>query len=214
MAVEQLAEGYLLRPPQKSAAAPPRSALSLRFTGDGAPTALLDGRSVPLTLRPAELLTALALHPDGLTAEQLALLLYGEEGNPTTVRGEILRLRGLIGAHVLRTRPYRLTAVVDTDFQATRRAIRARRPADALRACAGPLLPRSDAPAIRDLRDELEAGLRGVVLESGGVDLLAEFAAHPLGRDDLELHDRLLTLLPPSDPRRAQIARRAHLLEV
>jgi hypothetical protein len=214
MAVEQLAEGYLLRPPQKSAAAPPRSALSLRFTGDGAPTALLDGRSVPLTLRPAELLTALALHPDGLTAEQLALLLYGEEGNPTTVRGEILRLRGLIGAHVLRTRPYRLTAVVDTDFQATRRAIRARRPADALRACAGPLLPRSDAPAIRDLRDELEAGLRGVVLESDDVDLLAEFAAHPLGRDDLELHDRLLTLLPPSDPRRAQIARRAHLLEV
>ena len=50
---------------------------------------------------------ALALHPDGLSAEQLALLLYGEEGNPTTVRGEVLRLRGLIGSVVLRTRPYR-----------------------------------------------------------------------------------------------------------
>jgi GAF domain len=213
LVVEQLAEGYLLRAPQGSAPAPQRSALSLRFTGEAAPGALLDGRPIPLTLRPAELLTALALHPEGLTAEQLALLLYGEEGNPTTVRGEVLRLRGLIGAHVLHTRPYRLAAIVDTDFQATRRAISAHRPADALRACAGPLLPRSDAPAIRELRDELEAGLRGVVLESDDLDLLAEFAAHPLGRDDLEVHDRLLALLPPSDPRRTQIARRAHLLE-
>lgn len=213
MVLEQLAEGYLLRVPQPSSPARPRSALSLRFTGEGAPTAVLDGRSVPLTLRPAELLTALALHPDGLTAEQLALLLYGEEGNPTTVRGEVLRLRGLIGTDVLRTRPYRLAATVDTDFQAVRRAIRARRPADALRACAGPLLPRSDAPAIRELRAELEAGLRGSVLESEDVDLLVEFAGHPLGRDDLEVHDRLLALLPPSDPRRAQVAaRRVHLL--
>ncbi len=213
MVVEQLAEGYLLHAPQRHTPAPPRSALSLRFTGEGSPSAMLDGRSVPLTLRPAELLTVLALHPDGLTAEQLALLLYGEEGNPTTVRGEVLRLRGLIGSDVLRTRPYRLAATVDTDFQATRRAIRARRPADALRAYAGPLLPRSDAPAIRELRAELEAGLRGVVLDSDDVDLLAEFAAHPLGRDDLEVHDRLLALLPPSDPRRAQLATRlAHLL--
>ncbi|MHA6617229.1 helix-turn-helix domain-containing protein [Pseudonocardia sp. DLS-67] len=213
MVVEQLAEGYLLRAPQPSSPAPPRSALSLRFTGEGAPTAILDGRSVPLTLRPAELLTALALHPDGLTAEQLALLLYGEEGNPTTVRGEVLRLRGLIGTDVLRTRPYRLAATVDTDFQAARRAIRAHRCADALRSCAGPLLPRSDAPAIRELRAELEAGLRGIVLESEDVDLLVEFAGHPLGRDDLEVHDRLLALLPPSDPRRGPVsARRMHLL--
>ena len=211
--VEQLAEGYLLRAPHRGTPAKPRSALSLRFTGEGSPTAVLDGRSIPLTLRPAELLAVLALHPDGLTAEQLALMLYGEEGNPTTVRGEILRLRGLIGSDVLRTRPYRLDAIVDTDFEAVRRALRARRPADALRSCAGPLLPRSDAPAIRELRAELEVGLRSIVLESDDVDLLAEFATHPLGRDDLEVHDRLMALLPPSDPRRAGIAaRRVHLL--
>lgn len=213
MVVEQLAEGFLLRAPQTSARAAPRSALSLRFTGEGGPSAVLDGRSIPLTLRPAELLTALALHPDGLTAEQLALLLYGDEGNPTTVRGEVLRLRSLIGADVLRTRPYRLAATVDTDFQALARAIRDGRPADALRACAGALLPRSDAPAIRELRDELEVGLRGVVLESDDPDLLAEFAAHPLGREDLEVHDRLLDLLPASDPRRGTLAaRRARLV--
>jgi GAF domain len=214
MEVEPLAEGYLLHAPRRAAPTPHRSALSLRFTGDAAPRATLDGRSVPLTLRPAELLTALALHPDGLTAEQLAVALYGDDGNPTTVRGEVLRLRGLIGADVLRTRPYRLDAVVDTDFGATRRALRGGQVAEALRACAGPLLPRSDAPEIRELRDELAAGLRRAVLDSDDIELLAAFAVHPLGDGDLETHDRLVEELPPHDPRRPGFAARlTRLLE-
>jgi hypothetical protein len=208
MMVEPLAEGFLLHAPRKGAAAPKRSALSLRFMSDGAPSVLLDGTAVPVTLRPAELLTALALNPDGLTAEQLALLLYGDDGNPTTVRGEVLRLRTLIGADVLRTRPYRLAATVDADFHAVRRALRARQPAEALRACGGKLLPRSDAPAIRDLRDELEAGLRRAVLDTYDPDLVGEFITHPLGRGDIEAHDRLLDMLPASDSRRPEIRTR------
>lgn len=200
MEVEPLAEGFLLRAPRRAASPRHRSALSLRFTGEGAPKATLDGRSIPLTLRPAELLTALALHPDGLTAEQLAVALYGDDGNPTTVRGEVLRLRALIGAEVLRTRPYRLDAAVDTDFGTARRALRAGKVADALRACAGPLLPRSDAPEIRELRDELAAGLRRAVLDGDDVELLVAFAAHPLGAEDLEVHDRLVTDLSPRTP--------------
>jgi GAF domain len=213
LAVEPLAEGYLLRSVSPGSPARRRSALALRFMTDGAPTAVLDGTPVPLTLRPAELLTALALHPQGLTAERLALWLYGEDGNPTTVRGEILRLRGVIGADVLRTRPYRLDADVDTDFGAVRRALRAGRTAEAVRAGGGPLLPRSDAPEIRDLRDELAVGLHRDVLGSDDVELLAAFAVHPLGRDDLEVHDRLLELLPPDDRRRPAVAtRHARLL--
>jgi hypothetical protein len=211
--IEQLAEGYLLHAPRRATPVRRRSALSLRFTGEGAPKATLDGRSIPLTLRPAELLTALALHPDGLTAEQLAAALYGDDGNPTTVRGEVLRLRGLIGAEVLRTRPYRLDAAVDSDFDAARRALHAGQVGEALRACGGPLLPRSDAPEIRDLRDELVAGLRRAVLDADDVELLAAFAAHPLGADDLETHDRLVAELPHHDPRRPGVtARLARLL--
>jgi DNA-binding SARP family transcriptional activator len=182
-----------------------RRALSLRFLGDS-PSVLLDGTPVPVTLRPAELLAALALHPDGLTAERLALLLYGDDGNPTTVRGEVLRLRSLIGADVLRTRPYRLDADVDTDFGAVRRALAAGRPAEALRACAGPLLPRSDAPEIREERDALCVGLRRAVLAADETDLLADYVAHPLGRDDLQVHDRLLELMGPHDRRRPAVA--------
>ena len=205
MAVEPLAEGYLLHATRPTTTPARRRALSLRFLGDH-PSVLLDGTPVPVTLRPAELLVALALHPDGLTAERLAMLLYGDDGNPTTVRGEVLRLRSLIGSDVLRTRPYRLDATVDTDFGTVRRALAAGKPAEALRACAGPLLPRSDAPEIREERDALVAGLRRAVLAADETDLLADYAAHPLGRDDLEVHDRLLDGMALHDRRRPHFA--------
>jgi hypothetical protein len=207
MDVEPLAEGYLLHATQPASTAPRRRALSLRFLGDH-PSVLLDGTPVPVTLRPAELLAALALHPDGLTAERLAMLLYGDDGNPTTVRGEILRLRTLIGADVLRTRPYRLYATVDTDFGTVRRALAAGKPAEALRGCAGPLLPRSDAPEIREERDALVAGLRRAVLTADETDLLTDYASHPLGHDDLEVHERLLVRMAMHDRRRPHFAAR------
>jgi hypothetical protein len=212
MLIERLAEGYLLHAPRTSAPAQRRSALSLRFMGEQTPRLIIDGKVVPLTLRPAELLTALALHTDGLSAERLALSLYGEDGNPTTVRGEILRLRGLIGAKVLRTRPYRLDATVDSDFGAVRRALRAGQPLEALRASAGSLLPRSDAPEIRQLRDELDVNLRRTVLSSDDPEVLAEFCAHPSGRDDLEAHELALALLPADDPRRSELECRCRTL--
>jgi hypothetical protein len=213
MTVERLAEGYLLHQPRSNPRPAPRSALALRFMGEGPPKAVLDGTVIPLTLRPAELLTALALHPAGLTAERLALMLYGEEGNPTTVRGEILRLRGQIGTNVLKTRPYRLDAAVDSDFASVRKLLHAGQPRAALRAGLGSLLPRSDAPAIRELRDELDAGVRRAVLSADDPALLAEFATHPLGRDDLEAQELALAALGQDDPRRPEIEARAAVLD-
>ncbi|GAA1875310.1 GAF domain-containing protein [Pseudonocardia ailaonensis] len=206
MHVEPLAEGFLLSAARRAGSRPastPQHALSLRFLGEGSPRLVLDGESHALTLRPAEILTALALHPEGLTAERLAFQLYGDDGNQTTVRGEIHRLRALLGPELLRTRPYRLDAVVDTDFGRVRRALQDGRVAEALKACAGPLLPRSDAPEIRGVRDELEVGLRRAVLESDDVELVHSFTTHRMGRDDLEAHELLVDLLPVGDPRRA-----------
>jgi hypothetical protein len=210
--VEALAEGHLLRAPRSTSrtTSPSRTAaLSLRVTGNGVPGAVLDGRAVPLPLRAAEILTVLVLHPEGLTAEQLAYLLYGDDGNQTTVRVQIRRLRALVGADVLRTRPYRLVGAVDSDFGSARRALRAGQVAAALRACAGPLLPRSDATEVRQLREELTAGLRSAVLATRDVGLLHAFVLHPLGQDDLDAHDRLLALLPAGDRRAAGVALRA-----
>jgi hypothetical protein len=214
--VEPLIGASLLRaapPTSRAGAWGPAMPLTLRFMGDGVPSALLDGRSVPLTLRLAEILTMLALHPEGVTGEQLAYLVYGDAGNQTTVRGEIRRLRALIGADLLRTRPYRLVPTVDSDFAAVHRALQAGRVGAALQACPGALLPRSDAPAIRELRDELVAGLRRAVLGAGSLDLLEAFAGHPLGRNDLEAHDRLVESLPPGDVRLGRVAFRRSRLQ-
>ena len=206
--LEPLAEGWLLR--VDSAAAPARPTLALPFLGAVRASARLDGRTVRLGLRHAELLTLLALHPDGLSADGLAVALYGERGNPVTVRAEMHRLRGLLeavpgGDGVLRTAPYRLAAHVDADFLDLRDALRSGRVPPAPLLARGPLLPLSDAPGVCEQRDELDAGTRRTVLRRGDTPALWALAQAPGGRDDTELVDRLLRLLPASDPRRTRL---------
>ncbi|GAB2972847.1 GAF domain-containing protein [Saccharothrix stipae] len=190
--LEQLDEGYLLRVPRPGTRRP---VLSLRFLGD--PTGSLAGRPLPLSLRHAELLTALALHPRGLTAERLALHLYGERGNPTTVRAELHRLRAQLGS-VLLTRPYRLSADVRGDFLAVRDALRAGDVGTAAAAYRGELLPRSEAPVVREEREDLAAALRRGVLERGDVEALWAFG---LVAQDVTVLERLVRVLPRTDPR-------------
>ena len=134
------------------------------------------------------------------------MLLYGDDGNPTTVRGEVLRLRSLIGSDVLRTRPYRLDATVDTDFGTVRRALAAGKPAEALRACAGPLLPRSDAPRSARSATPSWPACAGPCWRPTRRTCWPTTPQHPLGRDDLEVHDRLLDCMAPHDRRRPHFA--------
>ncbi|MEQ0560502.1 GAF domain-containing protein [Amycolatopsis sp. NEAU-NG30] len=202
--VEPLAEGYLLR--LTAAAGTHRARLRLEYLSDGTHATTVDGREIPLTLRHAEILTLLALHPGGLSAERLALQLYGETGNPVTVRAEIHRLRSQLGASVVQTRPYRLAADVDADFLRARTALRGGAPAEVLRAFRGPLLPESEAPAIREERETLTAQVRQVALHSGDPAVLWAFWETSCGVDDLAVLDALERTLPAADPRRAAVA--------
>jgi hypothetical protein len=210
--LEPLSEGYLLRVPRFGPPRARRPALSLSFLREP-PSAVLDGRDLPLTLRRAELLTLLALAPAGLTAEQLALALYGEDGNPVTARAEIHRLRTQLGELAMRTKPYRLRAEVDADFLTVRAALRDGDLRAALAAGQAPLLTRSEAPAIRAERDELGAALRQAVLDRGDVDALWEYSQRDPGRDDLAVFDRLAAELPPQDPRQPVAATRRTALQ-
>ncbi|PXY30393.1 transcriptional regulator [Prauserella sp. PE36] len=196
--LEPLPEGYLLRvkPPSTTR----RPTLTLTFLGDN-PVAVINGRELPLTLRRAEILALLALHPAGLTAEQLALQLYGDDGNPTTVRAEIHRLRTQLGAQAMRAKPYQLCADVDADFLTVRTALREGDVAAAAAACPAPLLARSDAPAIRAERDQLVAALRSAVLDHRDLDALWAFGQSETGQYDAEVFDRLARELPSGDPR-------------
>jgi hypothetical protein len=202
--LEPLAEGYLLRVP-RSTGRPRRPVLSLSFLGLD-PTAVLDGREVPLTLRHAELLTALVLHPNGLTAEQLALKLYGERGNPTTVRAELHRLRAQLGVGVLQTRPYRLCAEVQGDFLAVRAALRSGDVRSVASGYQAALLPKSEAPVVRDERDDLLAAVRRAVLTGDDVENLWAFAQTDSGHDDVEALERLVRLMPKTDTRRGLVS--------
>ncbi|PRX50001.1 GAF domain-containing protein [Prauserella shujinwangii] len=203
--VEPLPEGYLLRLDRGRPRQVPVPRLTLEFLGDGEPMATVDGRDIPITLRHAEILTLLALHPEGLSAERLALQLYGEAGNPVTVRAELHRLRNQLGPSVFRTRPYRLAADIEADFLRVRSALREGAALAAARAFEGPLLPRSEAPAIHDERESITALVRRVALEHRDPEALWEFWDTSCGADDLEVVDALCTVLPGRDPRRALV---------
>jgi hypothetical protein len=203
--IEQLDEGYLLRIP---GAVRRRTSLRLRLLGSRQPVAVVGGLEIPLTLRRAEVLALLLLHPSGLTAEQLMLQLYGDEGNPTTVRAEMHRLRNLLGVGVLDTKPYRILANVTGDVTDVQALIRHGELAQALDLYAGPLLVRSDAPALRAERDELDATLRRAVLDSADPNLLWRYAETSAGAEDLEVFELLSRRLPPEDHRHPAVSAR------
>ncbi len=207
--LEPLAEGWLLRL-ERTSAVRHRATLALPFLGTSRPVARLDGRPVRLGARHAELLALLAMHPEGLTADALAGELYGDRGNPVTVRAEMHRLRALLenapnGTGAVRTGPYRLEARVDADFLTVRDAVRAGRLPDTELIARGELLPTSDAPGIRALRDELDVGVRSAVLRRGDTGALWALARTPGGRQDAEVIERLRHVLPVSDPRHAEL---------
>lgn len=98
-----------------------------------------DGRRIPLTHRRAELLALLASR-EAWSAQALAFALYGDDGSPSTVRGEIRRLKQSTRLDIA-SNPYALSpanrAVVD--FLAPG--------AERIR-----LLPESEVPAVAELR--------------------------------------------------------------
>jgi hypothetical protein len=182
--------------------APAPAKLELRLLGTGAQARAPDGAR-ETALRSLELLAVLAMHPEGLSAEQLALALYGERGRAVTVRAQVHRLRSRLGEEVLSTQPYRLACSVDADWIAVERELVAGMPGEALRAYPGQLLPQSDAPAIREARSVLDEMLRRAILTTAEPQLLRRWLAHPSGADDLAAARALVATLPPGDPRRA-----------
>ncbi|WP_243717299.1 GAF domain-containing protein [Actinomadura darangshiensis] len=215
---EPLGEAFLLRLPgaqgQVDASTPAaRPAgegplLTLSLLGDGQPHAHLDGRRYDLTLRHAEILALLALHPRGLSGDRLSLYLYGDDGSPGTVRPEIHRLRQQLGG-IVRARPYRLGCPVEADVLSVRRMLDEGDVAGAVRLYEGELLPRSDAPAVRAERDELAVRVRRQALDRGGADALWTYVRTEPGGADLEALERLRAVLPAGDPRLAAVASRS-----
>ncbi|MDN3483309.1 GAF domain-containing protein [Arthrobacter sp. APC 3897] len=187
---------------------------SLQILGRDPAVVNVGGRPATLSTRHAELLTLLALHPAGLTADELSVMVYPESTSVSTVRAEMLRLRNLLGKHsqgspepplVPQSRPYRLPHEVVIDAKQVLGYLENGAYRLALGLYRGPVLPRSDAPAITALRSEVSMVLREAMLSDAGPDSLLEYLALPEGRDDVEAWSRALRLLPERSPRKASI---------
>ena len=160
------------------------------------------GRSVRLSLRHSEILAVLAAHPDGLSGEELAALLYPGDVSPATLRAELVRLRSLLGGDALASRPYRLCCEVTSDWAAVAARLAAGDVAGALRLYRGPLLPQSEAPGVVRLRDDLHGWLRAMVLAGRGHELVVSWTQSRWGAGDLEMWHRQCDLLPSRSPLR------------
>ena len=140
-----------------------------------------------LTGRHAEILVLLSRHPEGLSADHLAMLLDDKHLDVVTIRAEMSRLRKVVGPDFISSRPYRLMAPLASDLNDVFDALSAGDVASALGRYAGPLLSQSTSPAIARLRTELSASMRSAVLvdsSAGSLSLLRRWLELPEGRDD------------------------------
>ncbi|WP_393086226.1 GAF domain-containing protein [Streptomyces sp. LN704] len=179
---------------------PPRTATdTVELTALGRDEAQLvaGGRKVGLSRRHSEILVLLSRHPEGLTGDELLCALYEDESvTPVTLRAELTRLRRLLDSGLLASRPYRLTAPVESDVAVVERRLDSGAITGAMTAYAGPLLPGSVAPAVVRLRRRLADGLRTALIARRDPDLLADWARAPWGEDDLDVWRALAAVRP------------------
>ena len=176
---------------------------------------VLPSGPVELSLRHSELLLLLAeaaVAGEGRSATQLSAECHRGDAAPVTVRAELSRLRRLVGADLVGSRPYRLLGRLDTDLEQVRRLLARGDVGPALDRYPGAVLPASRAPGVVAARERAGALLRQAVLRSRRPELLLRYARLPEARDDVAVWQACLEWLPPSSPRRATAA--ANLLRL
>ncbi|NED98071.1 hypothetical protein G1H11_22490 [Phytoactinopolyspora alkaliphila] len=176
----------------------------LRTLGQEYAELTIDGQRLGLGLRHSELLLLLSLHPDGVSAGELADMMYEGDAAVVTVRAELSRLRKVWPGLLAPTRPYRLTLPVTTDAAEVADSLQRGAHRRAVELYTGPVLPRSDAPGVVAHRHHLHGWLRQVLLRHAAADALLQFARSPAGRDDIEVWQACLHRLPYGSPRRSE----------
>jgi transcriptional regulator of acetoin/glycerol metabolism len=136
----------------------------LTLTLLGTAEAHLDGRRLLLNRRQTEILALLALHPEGVSLEQLHALLYGDQAvTVSTLKAEVSHLRSALGGQLL-SRPYRLPMPVRLDVDEVLCLLRGGDVAGAVAAYGGDLLPGTNSPALSELADYVAVALREALL--------------------------------------------------
>jgi transcriptional regulator of acetoin/glycerol metabolism len=177
----------------------------------------LEGRTVVLSARHSEILALLSTHPDGLSAEELSVLLYPGDGSTITLRAEMVRLRKVLQQlhpdAVPGSRPYRLPLDLVPDSGQVLSCLQRGAHRIALEIYRGAVLPRSEAPGIIELRNRVSSLLREAVLTDGSAESLLKYADLPEARDDVGVRRAALRLLPARSPKRAAVVADLERLE-
>ncbi len=174
-------------------------------------------RMTELSARHAEILLMLATHRQGLSADALAELVYGESASAETLRPEMVRLRKALertAPHLVpASRPYRLGPELETDAQHVLSLLDRGAHRVALAAYRGAVLPDSVAPGVEMVRDSVRQSLREALLAEASVDVLLAYADTEDASEDDEVLRLCLSLLPARSPRRAGLVARIARLE-
>lgn len=183
----------------------------LRLTS-GAGAELVHGaRSIELSTRHAELLALMCWHPRGLSGEELVELLHvnPDEADRGTLRAELVRLRKVLAdfdaSLVPRSRPYRLPSLPTCDAREVLRAIEEGDLDSALNHYSGPVLQRSHAPGIEEIREQVFTALRQSMLQDASDAQLIRFLELPGAQYDEEVLGTALQVLPARSPHRALV---------
>ena len=190
---------------------------SLQLLGRDQALLSIEGKTVVLSARHSEILALLSSHPDGLSAEELSVLLYPGDGSTMTLRAEMVRLRKVLQqlnpAAVPGSRPYRLPLDLVPDSGQVLNCLQRGAHRIALEIYRGAVLPKSEAPGIIDLRDRVSSLMREAVLTDGSAETLLKYAELPEARDDVGVRRAALKLLPARSPKRAAVVADLERLE-
>jgi hypothetical protein len=208
---EAFAEREVDRRPPAGGTAGGRRRLTLTLLTGDQPRAELDGQRLQLTRIATEILVLLSARPGGMTSEELAAELYGDDGQPGTARVQICRLRRILGPWI-DTGRYRLLLDVESDLARVRALLGRGAVREAAGLYDGPLLPASEAPGIVRERDTLDGWLRDAVMTADDAEALWSWAQSSSGSEDLAAWKRLLANLDYDDPRRSLAASRVRAL--
>lgn len=180
----RLIETAMPAPGQRASASSPArfdAEPGLSLTLLGAAEARLDGVRLLLNRRQTEVLAVLAMHPEGLSLEQLHALVYGDQSvTHSTLKVEVSHLRQALGGQ-LASRPYRLTVPVHVDVDVVLTLLRRGQVRAAVAAYGGDLMPGTDAPALTELADYVAVAVREALLadpQPAAVVRYTELAPH------------------------------------
>ncbi|GAA4076352.1 transcriptional regulator [Nocardioides kongjuensis] len=157
-------------PPEETSE--PGLVLSLLGTAE----ARVDGQRLLLNRRQTEILSLLALHPDGLSLDQLHAMLYGDHAVTfSTLKAEVSHLRAALAGQ-LASRPYRLLMPIATDVDHVLALLRRGNVAAAVEAYGGDLLPGTESPALVEMGEYVAVAVREALLADPQPDAVLHYS--------------------------------------